>query len=571
MKGFSSVPDPAVSLAHGIPISEEPGLGSLTLPGFLQEVTGRFRGRECIAQPLSDGSVERWSYDELYARAMQVARALVACGVGKGATVGILMTNRAEFVSSVFGASLAGAIAAPLSTFSTPGELDFLIRKSSCSVLLMEPGVLAKDFAGTVRALEPEIAGSRPGALRSLRFPFLDRIVMLGARQTEGAVEPWETFLAHGDHVSDRQVEARAAMVAPADAALLLFSSGTTGMPKGMYNAHRGVSIQLWRWPRIFGLDDDVRALSVNGLFWSGPFGMAIGSTLATGGTLVMQSVFQPEATLALMASERVTLPLGWAHQWAKMGAARNWGEVDLSAMKYAAAESPLSQHPTVSTDWPEPTRIYGNTETFTLSSAYASGTPEELIKGAFGFPLPGMTFKVIDPLDGSTLPTGERGEFAIKGATLMLGYLGVPLDESLDGEGFLRTGDGGYMDEEGRIYWEGRLNDIIKTGGANVSPIEIDALIIQYPGVKITQTVGVPDPLLGELVVTCVAPHDGAVLAEDLIRDFVKTRLASYKVPRRVLILKDGDFSTTGSAKVKATELRKLAAQILAREAQAA
>jgi acyl-CoA synthetase (AMP-forming)/AMP-acid ligase II len=147
-----------------------------------------------------------------------------------------------------------------------------------------------------------------------------------------------------------------------------------------------------------------------------------------------------------------------------------------------------------------------------------------------------------------------------------MLGYIGIPLDETLDEEGYFRTGDGGYVDEEGRVYWEGRLNDIIKTGGANVSPVEIDTLLLQCPGVKLSQTVGIPDDLLGELVVSCVLPHAGAKLDEATIKAFARKHLASFKVPRRVLFLADNDFVQTASAKVKTAELRKLASEKLAR-----
>jgi fatty-acyl-CoA synthase len=160
--------------------------------------------------------------------------------------------------------------------------------------------------------------------------------------------------------------------------------------------------------------------------------------------------------------------------------------------------------------------------------------------------------------------PVGERGEIAIKGPTLMLGYLGIPLDETLDEEGYFRTGDGGYVDEEGRLFWEGRLNDIIKTGGANVSPVEIDEIIRSYPGVKVAQTVGVPHDTLGELVVTCIVPADGMTLSEEAIRAFAKEKLASYKVPRRVLFLKEAELEMTGSSKVKTDALRKKVVDIL-------
>jgi fatty-acyl-CoA synthase len=145
-----------------------------------------------------------------------------------------------------------------------------------------------------------------------------------------------------------------------------------------------------------------------------------------------------------------------------------------------------------------------------------------------------------------------------------MIGYVGVPIDETLDAEGFFHTGDGGYVDESGLLYWEGRLSDIIKTGGANVSPLEVDAALITHPGIKIAQTVGVPHETLGEMVVACVVPQDGITLDEATIREFLRERLASYKVPRRVLLFREDEIALTGSAKVKSGALRDLAAQRL-------
>jgi len=565
MEGYATVPDPSLSLVRGIPLEEEPGLGTLTLPGLLREVTERFGPSEAIAQPRPGGSVERWSYDELWAKAMEVARALTASGVGKGTRVGILMTNRAELVSSAFGAALAGGVATVFSTFSTAFELDMMVAASCCSVLLVEPQVLKKNFVDIICELEPAVASAAPGAIASLKYPFLRHVVSLDTETTRGGVECWGDFLARGAAVSEAQVEARAATVTPADPGVLLFSSGTTGKPKGVLSSHRGVSIQMWRWPRILGMRQGDRVLTANGFFWSGHFSMAMGGALTSGSTLVLQSFFDPEATLRLYESERVTVPMAWLHQWEQLGGAANFDEVDLSSLRHVPEGTALRKHPTVGTDWQEPTRIYGNTETFTLSAAYVSGTPEELLKGSYGFPMPGMTIKIVDPFTGETLPIGERGEMAVKGATLMLGYIGVPLDETLDEEGFFRTGDGGYVDAEGRIYWEGRLNDIIKTGGANVSPVEVDALLLQYPGVKIVQTIGVPDDLLGELVVSCIVPHEGATLDAEEIRAWAKEKLASYKVPRRVLFFAEEELDQTGSSKVKTATLKELAAERLA------
>jgi fatty-acyl-CoA synthase len=555
------IADQRLSIARGLPLADEAGLGALTLPGFLRQVTSRFAGREAIAGQRADGAIARWTYGELWDRSVAVAKALIAGGLGQGERVGVLMTNRAEFLSAVFGTALAGGVAAPLSTFSTAPEIDHLLASSACSVLLLERQVLKKDFAAILSELEPEIARAAPGALVSRRYPFLRQLAMVDSAAPLGAIETWADFLAGGADIATARVEARAACVRPADPGVLFFSSGTTGKPKGILSAQRGVTIQMWRMAPQQGLASDVRYWTANGFFWSGNFAMALGAPLAAGGTLVLQRTFDPAAALRLMAAEQVDFLFAWPHQWAQLMDAPEWLSTDLSALKYIDGESPIASHPTVRANWIQPTHCYGNTETFTLSTGYPAGTTRAAAANSHGLPLPGNTVKIVDPLTSRVVPVGEPGEIAIKGPTLMLGYLGIPLDQSLDDEGFFRTGDGGHLDAQGRLHWQGRLNDIIKTGGANVSPIEVDDLLQTIPGVKIAKTVGVPDELLGELVVACIVAQDGITLAEDAIRSFAKARLASYKVPRRVLFLSEAELATTGSAKVKTADLRKLAA----------
>jgi fatty-acyl-CoA synthase len=553
-----------LSLVKGIPLSEETGIGALTLGGYLREVTERYGPREAAVLHGENGA-ERWTYDELWSRSVGVARALLACGIGKGTRVGVLMTNRLEFLSSVFGIALAGGIATTMSTFSTPSELEVLLQSSCCSVLLFERHVLKKDFLAMLSELEPRVAAEKPGELDSVKFPFLRYLAMVDGDGTTGAVEGWQTFLKRGVKVWPEIVDATAASVSPADPGVLFFSSGSTGKPKGILSAHRGVCLQLWRWRKWLGLEEGVRSWSANGFFWSGNFAIGIGGTLSAGGSLILQKTFQPEEALTLMEKERASYIFAWPHQWAQLTDAKNWLDVDLSSLKYIDAESPVARHPTINSQWIDATHSYGNTETFTLSTVFPANTPKEISAGTHGIPAAGNTIKIVDPLTGEIVPLGERGEIAVKGPTLMLGYIGIPRDETLDEEGFFRTGDGGFFDEKGRLHWEGRLNDIIKTGGANVSPVEIDIVLAQCPGVKITKTVGVPDELLGELVVACIVPQDGVTLTEEDIRGFAKQRLASYKVPRKVLFFAESELETTGTAKVKSAELRALATKRLA------
>ena len=551
------------SVVSGPPLADEAGIGALTLGGYLAELASRYGPREALAIR-SEGGMDRWTYGELWQRSNAVARALVACGVAKGTRVGVLATNRLEFMACVFGTALAGGVPTMLSTFSTPAELEYLLAKSACSVVLLERHVLKKDFARMLCEIEPRIADAQPGALRSPRFPFLRHLALMDSDEGIGAIVGWSAFLAKGETVSPALVEATAAAVAPSDPGALFFSSGSTGKPKGILSSHRGVCIQLWRYAQVFGFGDDVRSWPANGFVWSGGFVQAIGGTFSVGGAIVLQRFFDPGDALDLMVRERVNYPIAWPHQWAQIEAAPGFAEADLSAMRYAGMQTPIGKHPTVRSTWFEPMRIYGNTETFTINTGVPGGASAEAYGDTSGPPLPGNTFRIVDTQTGETVPWGEQGEIAVKGPTLMLGYVGVPLDEVLDDQGYFRTGDGGYLDERGRVVWQGRLNDIIKTGGANVSPVEVDTVIRTMPGVKACQTVGVPDEMLGELVVACIVRHDEAALSEEDVRDFVKLQLASYKVPRRVLFFAEADLNLTGNAKIKAAELRDLAGERL-------
>jgi acyl-CoA synthetase (AMP-forming)/AMP-acid ligase II len=472
-------------------------------------------------------------------------------------------------LASVFGIALAGGVTVSLSTFSTPAELEYLLQAGAVSILLYDRQVLKKDFSAMLAEIEPHILNDAPGALCSDKFPFLHRLIALDNvtgddTATDGtAVEKWADFLAAGAGVPTELIGARAAASRPSDTAAIFFSSGTTSLPKGIVHTQRAFAIQWWRWPRIMDIDPvnfPVRCWTGNGFFWSGNISMVVGNALSTGGTAVLQPVFQSEQALELMESERVTFPIGRPHQWARLEESEKWAVADLSSLHYVTYGTKLLDHPTVKTDW-RLCPAYGTTETLTINTAVEANTPVEEYRGSYGKPLPGNTLKIFDPLTGKIVPRGQRGEVAIKGPTLMLSYLGKPLEESFDEDGFFRTGDGGYVDECGYLFWEGRLTDMIKTGGANVSPVEVDAVLASYPGIKRAQTVGVPHETLSEMVVACIVPHDDVTLDEDGLRRFLRERLASFKVPRAILLFREDEFAVTGNEKVKTGALRELAA----------
>ena len=206
-----------------------------------------------------------------------------------------------------------------------------------------------------------------------------------------------------------------------------------------------------------------------------------------------------------------------------------------------------------------------GTTETMSICTCIGREASEADYAGSFGLPLPGNTLKIVDPMSGKVLPLGAIGEMCVKGPTLMSHYLGKSPEDCFDAEGFFCTGDSGRVDEQGRFFWLGRMTAMIKTGGANVSPEEIDEILANWPGVKRVQTVGVDDDLLGERVVTCIVPVEGASIVEDDMIAHLKARLASYKIPRQVLICTEQDFAITGNEKVKPADIRAMAEQRLA------
>jgi acyl-CoA synthetase (AMP-forming)/AMP-acid ligase II len=190
---------------------------------------------------------------------------------------------------------------------------------------------------------------------------------------------------------------------------------------------------------------------------------------------------------------------------------------------------------------------------------------PVAIRRGTSGKALPGSVIRIVDPETGETLPTGEEGEIAVKGITFMRGYYKVAPERTVDENGFFRTQDGGRLDAEGFLHWTGRLSNLIKTGGANVSPVEIETALAKFDKLRVGLAVGVPHPALGEALMVCAVATDGAAVDEDEVRAFLRERLAAYKVPRRVLFFSADELPYTSNQKIQLGPLREKALERLA------
>lgn len=552
----------ALSEIQGPPLQDETGIGALTLPGFIAEIAQTHGNREALRWRDRAGQQRSWTYSAMHRESQAVAKALLAAGVGRGTRVGLLITNRPEWLFAMFGTAMAGGVTVALNTFSTPQELQFQLRQSDVEVLVMEAQVASHDFVADMLALCPGLASAPPGELLQDELPFLRRVVCVDSDKARPGVQSWDAFLALGARIPDAIVQAAASASSPVDAGLIFYSSGSTAQPKAIQQTHRAATLQCWRFGHWYEVDHTVRTWSANGFFWSGNFAMAFGSTLTVGGCLILQRYFDPDASLALLQEEQVSLAIAWPHQEARLKECPGWAEADLSALVYVDSELILATHPSINTTWRQPTG-FGLTETFTFISGCAGSKNAQDSQGPV---LPGNTVRIIDPETGAILPLGEIGEIIAKGPTLTPGYVHSLPEELFDREGFIHTADAGYLTAEGLLFWKGRLGDMIKTGGANVSPAEVDAVLREHPGVLYVFSVGVPHETLGEIVVSCVVPREGHALQEDTLRAFAKKTLASFKVPRKVLFFTEEELPMTGTNKIKRAELRAVATTRLER-----
>jgi acyl-CoA synthetase (AMP-forming)/AMP-acid ligase II len=537
---------PAEGTFAGPPPESEEGIGALTLGGLLAEVASRHPDREAIAFHPDDGPVVRWSYARLASEARSVAGSLVAAGLDKGTRVALLMGNRPEWVTSAFGVALAGGVLVPVNTFFEQREIAHVLAHSDAAVVLHQRELARHPYDAQLRALDAEL-------------PYLRRRVCLGTPDADA-------FAAAGRDVGDDVVDARAAATSPFDDALVIYTSGSTGLPKGVLHGHRAAALQSWRFAHQLRYDPGVRVWSAFPFFWTAGFCMVMGATLAAGGCLVLQEVFEPGAALDLLESERVTTPHAWPHQAAALEAHPRWATTDLSALRHVVVFSSFGRHPSVHVEdvWSQ-RAAYGLTETFTIISSSPADTPPAERDGNEGAILPGNLVRILDRDTGAPQPAGVPGEIRVKGPTLMKGYLKVAPEDAFDEDGFFPTGDAGFVDEVGKLHWAGRTSDLIKTGGANVSPVEIEVELLHHPGLHSALAVGVPHETLGEIVVVCAVALPGRDVDEDSVRDFLRGRIASYKIPRRVLFFGEDELVMTGTAKIRTDDLRRLAAERLA------
>ena len=539
----------------------DPSDPRLTFARFLADAAEQHADRVAVVSP-----DQRLTYREVHARVRELARALIGAGVVKGAHVAIWIANSPEWIVAAYAVESVGGVVVPVNTFASAPERDHILRHSDASLLLLQPALGKHGFLDGLLADHPALASGTP-ALRVLELPQLRRVFCLGIDAARGAVEPWSNLLAQSRDVSDALLDAVSAEVEPTDDGFIIYTSGTTAKPKGVVHTQRAAVLQAHRFADFCRYTPDDRVYTTYPFFWTAGIAMSIGGAFAAGARLLVQPTFEPGAALEMIERERATSLHAWPHQQSALAEHPSAADRDLSSLVKLDSHSPVAKLAGVDKDVYGVGASYGLTETFTICSGIPADSPAEMRKACNGVPWPGMSLRIVDPESGVPLPTGAEGEIAVKGVSLMRGYHKIPPEQVFDADGYFHTQDGGSLDAEGALHWTGRLSNLIKTGGANVSPIEIQELLESYSGLRLGVPVGIEHPTLGEVVVLCAVAIEGAAPDEEAVRAWLRERLAAYKVPRRVLYFRADELAYTGNQKVQVDPLRAAALRRLREE----
>ena len=531
-------------------------------PVFLREVTSRFAASDLIVY---EGN--RLSYRELASASAELARGMLARGIGKATRLGLLMPNSDQFLIAWFAAARIGAIIIPINTFYKPRELGYVLQHADVQVLLTVSALLNNNYLERLQSCVPALHAhvAADGPLFDALYPWLREVYVWPSQAHAAALPAWAlpaTALHQAPgRVSAEQLAASEGCVSPADLLCIVYSSGSTADPKGALHSHGAVirhAANLNRWRDIVAGD---RLFSPMPFFWVGGLVFTLHCAMHAGASLIYEEVFEPGETLKLIERERATLVTGWPHYGTAMADHPTFAARDLSCIRGGNIYALLP--PDVKPQDPElRSNALGMTETCGPHSIERMDVDlPEALRGSFGRAPDGVTHKIVEPDTGETLPAGQVGEICVRGYNVMQGLYKVEREECFDAEGFYHTGDAGYLNAEGYLFFQARLGDMIKTGGANVTPREVEIVIDEQPEVQASYVVGLPHPERGQEVAAAVVLNAGAALDAQTLRARLKAELSTYKVPTQLFFYAKGEIPFTDSGKVDKRRLGELLA----------
>ena len=513
-----------------------------SIPAMLYAAVGEFAEHEAVV----DGE-QRWTYADLGARVDQATRATMAAGLEPGDRAAIWAPNIGEWIVAALGVLAAGGVLVPLNTRFKGDEAADILLRSGARLLFTVTGFLDTDYVGMLRDLDVEI-------------PQLQHTIVLRGGAPQGT-RPWGEFLARGNRVALEDARERAAGVTGAATSDLIFTSGTTGRPKGVMTSH-GQTLKVFEvWSELAGLREGDRYLIVNPFFHTFGYKAGILASLLRGATIVPHPVFDAGTVLERIGQEGITVLPGPPALYQSLLNHPELPQADISSLRLAvtgAAVVPVELIKRMSSELGFDTVLtaYGLTEATGVVTMCRPGDDAETIATTSGCAIPDTEVQVVAE-DGTPLPPGEPGEVVVRGYNVMHGYFEDPehTAEAIQ-DGWLHTGDIGVVDQRGYLRITDRLKDMYIVGGFNAYPAEIENVLSMHDDIAQAAVVGAPDERLGEVGVAFVVPRIGAEPDPEAIIAWCRERMANYKVPRRVEVVDTLPISASG--KVLKHELRE-------------
>jgi fatty-acyl-CoA synthase len=532
-----------------------------TIGGRLRDTAQRYPDHEALVDVWRD---YRYTYKHFYRVCRRAAKGLMQMGVQKGDHVGIWATNYIEWVITQFSTAMIGAVLVTLNPALREHEFEYVLRDSECQTLILIEQFKTSKYIDMFYDVFPEAKEQIPGSLRSYKFPYLKNVIVLSEHGQPGMYTSQDVLL-QGEDVSDEVLAQRQEELDPDDIINIQYTSGTTGFPKGACLTHHGIVNNAYFVGQNIQFSHKDR-LCIPVPFYH-CFGMVLSNMLCVnyGATMVLPGeYFDPLATLKAIAKEQCTAINGVPTMFIAQLEHPEFQSLDLSSLRtgiMAGAPCPIHLMNQVRNDMGvrDITICYGLTEASPVTNQTRWDEPVELRVDSVGRPLHHTEIKIIDPTTGRSNPIGVPGEVCIRGFQVMKGYYNNP-DETkhtIDGSGWLHSGDIGEMDERGYLRITGRLKNMIIRGGENIYPREIEEYLHTHPDIVDVQVFGVPDEKYGEEIAAWIILRSNSSVTPDMIQEFCSGQISHQKMPKYVKFVNVFPMTVTG--KIKKFRIREL------------
>ena len=527
---------------------------SRTLGDLLDELAIRYGNREAVVW---EGA--RLTYSQLKKEADIFARSLLSIGIKNGDHVALISSNRPEWLIAMFAIAKIGAVTVAISTFSTKRELMWTLKHSQSRCVISISAIKNQNFIRLLKHLCPEYVSVEPGNLASESLPNLKNIIAI-EENSNGAIIGWHDLRKISVQTNITTLQNVQAKVEQEEVCFILYTSGSTADPKGVMLAHGNVITNGFYIGERQALSELDRLWFAVPLFWSFGSANALPAVITHGGCLILQETFDPNEALELMATEKCTVFYGMVNM---ARALREASSYSLEKVRYMRTGLTIGLPEDIkftmeTVNARELCNVYGSTETYGNAAVCHSTDTLNQRLNSQGLPLPGMFIRAVDVETRAPLKKGMVGELAVAGCVTP-GYFGnlEQTQASFDNEGYFLTGDLGFVGEDGRVYYRGRLKEMIKTGGINVAPLEIEKILMRYAQTKQAFVFGIPDKVKDEKIIAVIEAEGDQEIDLNGLKKYCRMELASYKIPEQFILRSNEQLPRTSTGKINKPALK--------------